>query len=203
MKQLETQFVSGEGGFSATPLTYTQVIRNNNFAVYERSLDGKVKDYETIHIKILKAGTRIFQQVLTEDEERYPGTSEFGRLAWSFTGNGKNAAINKFNQLTEDKNEAVKPKKIVEDKGFKALIKNKLSQEPKIRGRKRKERPTIVYPTVEQWLMKDLLTLNPKWTQPLAYIQLKKDVGLGKVKEVARIKNQTGRGRASVAYQVV
>lgn len=203
MIKLKEKFVSGDGGFSATPLTYTQVIRNNNFAVYERSLDGKVKDYETIHIKILKAGTRIFQQVLTEDEERYPGTSEFGRSAWSFTGNGKNAAINKFNQLTEDKNEAVEPKKVVEDKGFKALIENKLSQKPKIRGRKRKERPAIVYPTVEQWLMKDLLTLNPKWNQPLAYIQLKKDVGLGKVKEVARIKNQTGRGRASVAYQVV
>mgnify|MGYP003344862314 CR=1 FL=1 len=203
MKQLETQFVSGEGGFSATPLTYTQVVRNEKFAVYERSLDGKVKDYETIKIKLLKAGTRIFQQVLTEDEERYPGTSEFGRSAWSFSGNGKDAAMNKFNKLTEDQNEDSESKEVVEDKGFKALVTKKLTQEPKIRGRKRKERPTIVYPVVEQWLMKDLLTLNPQWSQPLAYIQLKKDMGMGKVKEVARIKSQSGRGRAAVAYRTV
>lgn len=202
MIKLKEKFESGDGGFSAAPLFYTQIVRNDKFAVYERSRDGKVKDYETIKVKILKAGTRIFQQVLTEDEERYPGTSEFGRSAWSFSGDVKSAkvaAVNKFNKLTEDLN----PKQVVEDKEFEALVSAKLNKEPKIRGRKRKERPTLVYPVVEQWFMKDLITLNPKWTQPLAYIQLKKDVGLGKVKEVARIKNQTGRGRASVAYQVV
>lgn len=202
MKTLETQYVSGEGGFAATPLTYTQLVRNDKFAVYQRSHeDGRVKDFETIKIKIIKAGTRIFNNVTTEDEERYPGTSEFGRYAWSF-GN-KEAAINRYNKLNEDQNKDVESKEVVEDTEFKALVMAKIDKTPKIRGRKRKERPSLVYPVVEQWLMKDLLTLNPEWSQPLAYIQLKKDVGNGKIKEVDRIKSQSGRGRASVAYRTV
>lgn len=103
---------------------------------------------------------------MTEDEERYTGTSEFGRSAWSFTGNGKTAAISKFNQLTEDLSEDLKKKEVVEDEGFEATVVTKLNAEPKIRGRKRKERPEIVYPTVEQWVMKDLLKANPQWNQP-------------------------------------
>ena len=202
MRQLETQFISGDGGFGASPLTYKQIVRNDKFAVYERShSDGRVKDYETIKIKVLKAGSRIFKEVLTEDEERYPGTSEFGRSAWSFTGNGKTAAISKFNQLTEDLSEKDNPKQVVADQGFEALVAKKMGATPKTRGRKRKERPEIVYPTVEQWVMKDLLKANPQWNQPLAYIQLQKDMKKGKVKEVARVKNVSGRGRAAVVYR--
>ena len=101
MITLEKEFVSGEGGFSQSPLIYTQIIRNDNFAVYQSSdSDGKVKDYEVFRIKIQKAGLVIFQKTIMEDTECYTVTSAFGKSAWTFHGaNGKQAAINKFNEL--------------------------------------------------------------------------------------------------------
>jgi len=200
MIQLEKQFVSGDGGFGANPLTYKQVVRNDKFAVYERSRDGVVKDYETIKVKILKVGTRIFKEIVAEDTERYPGTSEFGRLAWSFGGQGgKEAALRKYETLNKEVVEKVEKVDSEELGAVKATV-------PKVngqRGRPRVERPTLTYPATEQWVMKDLLVLNPKWSQPLAYIQLQKDVKGGVVKEVARIKNPSGRGRAMVGYRMV
>lgn len=100
MIKLEEKFTSGVGGFSQNPLTYTQVARVGLAAVYERSLDGKVKDYETIRIKITPAGTSIFNQPpSTDDEECYPSTGQWGKWAWSF-GN-KEAALSKLKTLGE------------------------------------------------------------------------------------------------------
>lgn len=99
MKQLEKQFISGAGGFSFNPLTYTQIVRNDRYAVYERSREEKVKDYETIKIKVIKAGTQIFNKTVIEDEEHYPGTSEFGRTAWSFAD--KTAALKRYDTLSK------------------------------------------------------------------------------------------------------
>ena len=50
--------------------------------------------------------------------------------------------------------------------------------------------------------MKDLLVSNPSWTQPSAYVQLQKDIKDGKIKEVARVKSATGRGKPSVIYSI-
>jgi hypothetical protein len=203
MKTLETQFVSGDGGFGATPLTYNQVARDGNFAIYERSRSGKVKDFEVINIRILKAGTKIFQQTVAEDTERYPGTSQFGSYAWSFTSLG--AAQTKLAKLVAERDEVKveKKKEVVDGDGFMEALTAKMNLPKKQRGRKRKERPSLVYPTGNQWLMKDLLVLNKAWTQPLAYIQLQKDMKAGAVVEVARIKSASGRGRAAVAYRKV
>lgn len=99
MKKLEKEFISGAGGFSINPLTYRQVKRNDVAAVYERLLDGRTKDYEVFKIKVLKKGTQIFEKIVEEDEEHYPSTNEFGRIAWSF-GNLE-AALNTFEELTK------------------------------------------------------------------------------------------------------
>jgi hypothetical protein len=50
--------------------------------------------------------------------------------------------------------------------------------------------------------MKDLLVSNPSWTQPSAYVQLQKDIKDGKIKEVARVKSATGRGKPAVIYSI-
>ncbi len=101
MIELEKEFVSGAGGFSSNPLTYTQLKRNEKAAVYMRSRDGKPYDYETFLIKVKPAGTRIFQKVLEDNEECYPSCSQFGRIAWSYSNIGM--AMHRFHELTHGK----------------------------------------------------------------------------------------------------
>lgn len=105
MKTLEKEFVSGEGGFSATPLTYTQVARTDKVAIYARSRDGEVREYEVFRIKINPKGKKIFNTVLEDDEEQYPPTSAFGRSAWSFGGDSAKAKIRamaRYNELVKE-----------------------------------------------------------------------------------------------------
>ena len=101
MITLETNFTSGVGGFSQEPLTYKQVAREGLIAVYERSRDGKVKDYETIRIKIVPRGTSIFNAPPSVDDvENYPSTGTWGKQGFSFYN--QEAALNKMTQLLQD-----------------------------------------------------------------------------------------------------
>lgn len=105
MIKLEETFTSGVGGFTGQDvLTYRQLIRSEKAAIYERSRDGVIKDYEVITIKINPKGFQVFNgKPLEDDTEMYPSTGQFGFKAWSFHGsNGKQAAINKFNELNTD-----------------------------------------------------------------------------------------------------
>lgn len=93
MISLETNFVSGEGGFASDPLTYRQVKRTDKVAIYERSRDGKVKDYEVILIKVEPKGKVMkfpngVVKILEDDREKYPSTGQFGFSGWSFRGLG-------------------------------------------------------------------------------------------------------------------
>ena len=118
---LKKQFSSGAGGFSQEPLTYTLITRNNIAAVYERSRNGKIRDYEVFKIKVIPKGTVIFNSVpSSDDEERYPSTGDFGKIAWSFHGQcAKDAAIKKFHEISElkEKNPKIKTWQIP-DKDF-------------------------------------------------------------------------------------
>jgi hypothetical protein len=195
MKTLSKQFVSGEAGYSVTPLTYTQIARDGLFAVYERSLDGRVKDYETIKIRVIKAGTKIFNQVTTEDEERYAATSSWGRSAWSY-GN-KTAALNKLNELVKGM------VKVEDEEDVDSEEVTSVSSTPKRRGRVAAVRPTVVYPKTE-FTMKELVTVNKEgWTQPTLYIKLQQDITSSIVKEVGRRSNGGGRGKPSVVYSLM
>lgn len=93
MVQLETTFVSSMGGFGNNPLTYTQLKRIGNVAVYERSRDGKPYDYEVIKIRFDAKGTN----GVDEDTERYPGAAAFGRMGWSISSLG--LAMAKFHDI--------------------------------------------------------------------------------------------------------
>lgn len=100
MIKLELEFVSGDGGFSADPLTYKQLARTENTAIYERSRDGKVKDYEVFRIKILPKGTQVFKIITEDDQEKYPSTGQFGLSAWSFRNKG--GAFARYEQLGKE-----------------------------------------------------------------------------------------------------
>lgn len=104
MKTLEKVFISGVGGFSSNPLTYTQIVRKGQYAVYERAVDGKIKDWEVIYIKVVPKGTNIFGTISTEDVEFYPSTGGWGKHGFSFHGKyGKESAIEKFERLIKEK----------------------------------------------------------------------------------------------------
>jgi len=88
MVTLEKEFVSGDGGFSTDPLTYKQVKRTETVAIYERSRDGQVKDYEVFIIRVDPKGkVQKFPngsvKVLEDDIEKYPSSGVFGFTAWS------------------------------------------------------------------------------------------------------------------------
>lgn len=100
MITLEKTFVSGDGGFSADPLTYTQLNRTATAAVYERSRNGKVMDYEVFKIKILAKGTKVFQNITEDDQEKYPGASQFGISAWCCIS--KAIAMARYVELSKD-----------------------------------------------------------------------------------------------------
>jgi len=103
MIKLEEKFVSGEGGFSSNPLTYTQLARTETTAIYERSRDGEPKDYEVFRIKILPKGTQVFKTITEDDQEKYPSSSQFGFSAWSFHGKfGKKAAFDRYEELKKE-----------------------------------------------------------------------------------------------------
>ena len=109
MITLEKTFVSGEGGYSQNPLTYTLISRTEKVALYQRTYsDGRVKDCEVFRVKILPKGTQVFKTVTVDDEEKYAITSQFGISAWSYTGKGALAAAKqKYNELCQTEDDSV------------------------------------------------------------------------------------------------
>ena len=206
MKLLEQTFVKnfdkcGDNAFTQVKTAPTPSL---NTYLYRRDLmDGSFVSYEVFVAKRRYKGDKLPGGLVeAEDRERYPTANDFGFTAKEFKN--LSSAESYFDELVEkmqvkeDKKNGVEAPKA---ETFEAQVSAKLDLTPKIRGRKRKERPALVYPTGNQWLMKDLLVVNEKWTQPLAYIELQKALKSGIVVEVARVKNDSGRGRAMVVYK--
>lgn len=104
MIELKQEFVSGDGGFSQEPLTYKQIKRTKLVAVYERSRNGKIKDYEVFYVRTNPKGmVQKFpggvEKVLEDDTEKYPSTGVFGKIAWSINNLGY--ALVKFEELVK------------------------------------------------------------------------------------------------------
>jgi hypothetical protein len=115
MIKLETEFVSGVDGYSQSPgpLTYKQLQRTDTVALYQRNYaDGRIKDFEVFRIKILPKGTKVFETITEDDQEKYPGASQFGFSAWSLIN--LSHAIVKYNEICQvvvDKTLAAESKK--------------------------------------------------------------------------------------------
>ena len=178
-----------------------------NCYIYRREqLDGTFFSYETFIAKRRHKGDKLPGGLVElEDRERFATKNDFGFTAKEAKSLGvaKDFLV-EFVAKLKDKEDKKNGVGVVEEDKFSALVATALDLTPKTRGRKRKERPPLVYPTVNQWLMKDLLKANvAEWTQPLVYIQLQKDIADGIVVEIARVKNDSGRGRAMVVYKTV
>jgi len=198
MIKLETQFVSGAGGFAQEPLTYTQIATNDTAAVYERSRDGKVKDYEVFLHKVTPKGfVQKFPNgkvnVIEDDTQTYPSSEQFGKRAWAFHGTkAKEAAMTKFNELTNKANNpvvtSVKSTPYVKTGGK--------------RGRVAVVRPSVKLPNVASFTMNDLLKINSSYQQPNMYQAVKKMIGDGQLKAVGVVE-KAGKGKKPVLYAAV
>ena len=159
MKTLETTFVSSAGGFQNEPLTYNQIARNEKFAVYQRSRDNIVKDYEVFEIRIIPKGkvNKFPGGIVTvqeDDTEQYATTSFWGKIAWSF-GN-KTAAMDKFNALVTGAIPLVETNdagEVTDDAETSPI------SQPGRRGRAPKERKELVIPE-GKFSVNDLATQN-------------------------------------------
>jgi hypothetical protein len=115
MITLETEFVSGADGYSQAPgpLTYKQIQRTGDVAMYQRFYaDGRPMNFEVFRIKILPKGTKVFETITEDDQEKYPGASQFGFSAWAISDHDR--AVAKFNELCQeivDKNSVKEAKK--------------------------------------------------------------------------------------------
>lgn len=143
MTKLETNFTSGVGGFGADVLTYKQLMRSDLAAVYERSRDGMIKDYEVTKIKIQPKGFQVMNgKPLEDDTEMYASTGQWGKSGWSFKNLG--AAKAKFELLS---NPAVKEVETSDD----VVI-----ESPSVKFLN----TTFIFPSTEKFSTKDFAETN-------------------------------------------
>lgn len=192
MIELEKEFKSGDGGFSANPLTYTQLKRNEKVAIYMRSRDGKPFDFEVFLIKVKKKGTQIFQKILEDDTECYPSSSQFGRTAWSFSSQG--LAMCRFQDLINgDVNDENAPDETPE------VINAPINPNPVVKinddnddDAKPYKGPDLTIP-VGEFSTKQLAEYN-KVQYPIAFLFRKEAEKNGKIK-FSRKQKAEGRGK--------
>ena len=103
MIKLEKAFKWGGDGNAVNPHFFQQVKRNDVAAIYKRTIEatGHFVGYEVFQVKVLPKGTQIYQKVLEDDMEKYPGTSAFGRANAWFCINMERAT-NYFEQITRE-----------------------------------------------------------------------------------------------------
>ena len=200
MKLLEKRFTANHEKMGEMEFLQIKKIETStlNVYIYQRNrLDGSFFSYETFYaLRRFKGQPLPGGQVEAESRERYPKGNSFG-----FTARESRSLVQaeiflqefvKELQKKEDKRNGVVDQDLLD------LVKAKLNAPKGKRGRKRKDRPEIVYPK-DQWFMKDLLVLNSGYSQPLAYQQLQKDIKSGLVVEVERIRLGS-KGKPSVRY---
>ena len=185
---LEETFTSAAGGFAGEPLNYRQLIRSDKAAIYERSRDGIIKDYETIKIRITPKGTvqkfpNGVTKITEDDEEMYATTSLWGKIGFSFKN--KQAAINKFNELNSI--QAVK-----DDSEIEPMAVNVAS---KINN------TTFIFPATEKFSTSDLANAN-KCEYITASLYIRQSVNDGSIKS-AGTERRAARGKLTNLYTKV
>ena len=199
MKLLDIEFVknvdkSGDNKFVQVTMLPTSPL---NAYIYRREkMDGTFVSFEVFVAKRRYKGQPLPGGLFEEcDREQYPTANNFGFTAKEFKNFSSAESflgeLVKKQQDKEDKKLEDTLQKIQDEEdeknGVVPEVEEVVNVEPKQRGRKRLERPELVYPNIPQFSMKELLSANEKWTQPLIYIALQSDIEACKVVEVCRI----------------
>jgi hypothetical protein len=222
MKKLELNFETNAD--QTGKMRFIQLERCDTVALYRRDrMDGKVFSYELFKIKVVKAGTKLPNgKVVEEDYEKYPTKHNFGVWAWEFKS--LTIAVNNYNRVKQDcaidddliatEREAVEvldesdlvtidraTGEVIPDMEETITINDNSLQVETTgkRGRKAAIRPEIVFPAVT-FTMKDLLAVNVEWSQPLLYIKLQEAISTNKIMDLGNVPNPTGRGKPAKQY---
>ena len=149
---------TGDGFGDADARIFTQVKRNEHVALYRRTVEatGKYDGHEVFLIKVRHKGDKLPGGLVeAEDREVYPSANAFSKIAWQM---GLGACEQKFQEMTDRMNGIVheKPEEPEEEE---AETPAAAGEEPKHRGRPKKELPTFVLPDGE-FSVKDLAAAN-------------------------------------------
>ena len=198
MKTLQTKF---EANVDKTGVnTFEQIKRTNEVALYKRTRPTGTEVFEVFIIKVVPKGAKLpGGAVVAEEYESYPGAASFGKSAYFCTNEDRadahfGALVEKVANRTETLESAAFVSTVGED------VEVSLEEPGCKRGRKAVIRPAIVFPTTEQWTMKDLVGINSEagWNQPLLYLAIKNNP---QVVEVGEVKG--GRGKPAKIYKVL
>lgn len=211
MKLIDRQFVknydkNGDMTFTQVKMVETPSL---NCYIYRRDrMDGTFFSYEVFYSKRRHKGDKLPGGLVeAEDREVYPTCNSFGFNAKETNDiHRAEQFLSEFVKKLNDKELGKTKSEFTDSEDFVKALESKLEVTPKVkgqRGRKRIERPEMQYPTIQQFGMKDILKMNEKYNQPLAYQQLQKDIKGGVVVEVGRVKSSSGRGKPSVVYGIV
>jgi hypothetical protein len=186
MKKLEKRFTMNADKVGNN--IFTQVKREGNVAIYERSWpDGPVKSYEVFIIKVVEKGTPLPNgKKVEETYESYPGAASFGRTAYDCKT--LENAEDRFVELQEK----VKKKQEAKEESF--------STGKVVRGRRAKKVQVDV--PKNKFTMKFLISETGQ-NQPTLYQIVKRWTDEGKVKVVGTRRKEGQRGRAEVVYEAV
>ena len=208
MITLKTKFETARGYGGAVQLEYTQVKRCGDVCLYQRTKNGNFVDYEVIKPTIVKAGTQIFNEIVTEDYEKYPSSELWGLNGFTYTN--IIPANKRFMELSEGKGEVIEVVHEVNTSVEDAIggeVNNDTTEETPIkrRGRAKGNRPALVIPNKDKFAMIDLEAANPApWNKPLIYLEIKQQLADGKIKEAGVVEKADGqKGKPAKLYSLV
>lgn len=187
-------------GWAGDPRLLTQVKRSQHNALYQVAEEktGRVTGFEVFKIRVLPKGTKVFDTVTADDEEKYPTAEQFGRTAW-FAGSLVQAEriYNKLeaggNPGGVDEPNPTSPVADAPEPDVKPVVKRGRGRPPKGGN------PTIKLPKGE-FKMQDVADLN-SMGKANVYIIVREFIAEGKVKETRRVPSV--RGRPTVMYEEV
>lgn len=189
-------------GWASNPRLLTQVKRSQHNAIYQVAEEktGRVTGFEVFKIRILPKGTKVFDTVTVDDEEKYPTAEQFGRTAWSANSMPQAELIYKRLEsgehptgTIENEPEPVGPVTDEPEPDVETVKRG--------RGRPSKGKPNIKLPKGE-FKMQDVADLNGM-EKANVYVIVQEFIATGKVKETRRVSTPGKRGRATVMYEEV
>lgn len=199
MKKLQIEFQSNVDKCGIH--TFKQIKRNSKVAMYQRiRLDGTSHSFEVFKIKIVKAGAPLPNgSVVPEDYEQYPGTSSFGKHAYSCMNIDRaNYWYDLINKGLDEIEEAAGESENSDKKSSSKNNTEKKSSGGK-RGRKPADRSKLVIPK-DKFTMKHLQLANPNYSYAFLYQHIKGILNI-EVKIVETISG--GRGKPVLVFEKI
>lgn len=192
MKELESEFIKNVDKCGDNK--FTLVKREDNVALYHRTdMNDNTVGYEAFFIKIVKAGTKLPNNLFVEEDyEHYPTKNEFGKIAYFCSNLARGEE--RFNELLR----CSKAKTAAETTTITVI--DMKGEDMNTNENTVTVSPAIKFPDGE-WTIKNAQALNREYSPAKVYQLVRALVNNGKVAVVGHRKG--GRGKPTVIYKSV